>query len=167
MATLLLQILANLKCYSNNIERQLCKPNQSRQPLTNCTRKNHFLKWCEDMGINTAGTHKCDLQARFFIIACYTVSHEDGKMIQLLKIRHATLTGHIIQASKCHIDWNLPSPCRVQVDYIKTITDAVKKYKIFPHFQEIFYNIMFNKMIAWHKNTSNVIVLCEWMFHGK
>lgn len=85
------------------------------------------------MSIEAGGTNERDLQARNFIIACYAISLVQGETLLSRKIKHATLNRYITQAISCHTDRNLPSLQSAKVDYIKIVTDAVKKYKLVPN----------------------------------
>jgi hypothetical protein len=84
------------------------------------------------MGVEAGGTTNPSLQARNFIIACYAVSLTKGETLLGRNICYATLKGYIKQAIECHKCRQLPSPELADINYVKIITDAVKKYEQVP-----------------------------------
>jgi hypothetical protein len=81
--------------------------------------------------------------------------------------------GYISQAISCHTDRNLPSPRTAKLDYIKIVTDAVRKYELVPNRREMIHDVMFHHMTklynkhAKHSPDSLIVALCEWIFLGR
>lgn len=125
------------------------------------------------MGVEAGGTTNPSLQARNFIIACYAVSLTKGETLLGRNIRYATLKGYIKQAIECHKCRQLPSPELADINYVKIITNAVKKYEKVPNRREMIHDVMFQHIIQIykkHKDTSPndlITALCEWMFLGR
>ncbi len=71
-----------------------------------------------------------------WIIACYVVALICGITLTGIRIRHTTLMGYIKQALALHTDRGRPNPKLVDLDYIKIMTNAVKKYQDIPKCQE-------------------------------
>ena len=67
-----------------------------------------------------------------------------GETLTGIRIRHATLMGYIRQSLALHSDRGLPNPKLADLDYIKIMTNAVKKYKSVPKHQEMISNGMFH-----------------------
>ena len=61
-----------------------------------------------------------------------------------IRIRHATLMGYIRQALALHTDRGLPNPKLVDLDYIKIMTNTVKKYINGSKCQEMISDGMFH-----------------------
>jgi DNA-dependent RNA polymerase auxiliary subunit epsilon len=114
-----------------------------------------------------------DLQARNFIIACYAVSLVQGETIRATPIRHATLKGYIAQALECHAQRKLVSPLTAEVDFIKIISNAVRKYEKVPNRREMIHDSMYHHMISLKNKFCKshpdclVVALCDWMFLGR
>ena len=113
--------------YGHPIADRLHGSTHCKQAITDRSRKIHFLSWCHDVGLPDPCTPELPLQGRNWIIACYAVSLLRGRTITGVRIRHATLLGYIKQAVTLHIDRGLPNPQHVDINYIKVMTNAVKK----------------------------------------
>jgi hypothetical protein len=61
------------------------RSSSSKQANTNCSRKDHYLRWCREMEIEARGMNEQDLQAHTFIITCYTISHVQDKTLMSRK----------------------------------------------------------------------------------
>ena len=72
-----------------------------------------------------------------------------GNTITGIRIRHATLQGYVSQALSLHADRGLTSPSLADVNYIKTMTNAVKKYKTVPKRKEMIFDSMFHYIAAY------------------
>lgn len=168
MQTLGPQLLSALMHYGGDLASRLQRSNQSKQAVTDRARKNHFLRWCESVGVEAGGTTNPSLQARNFIIACYAVALTRGQTLLGKRIRHSTLKSYIKQAINCHTNRKLPSPALADTNYIKTITDAVKKYEQVPNRREMIHDAMFIflvKLYKQHRKSSPdglITALCEW-----
>jgi hypothetical protein len=83
------------------------------------------------------------------------------------------LKSYIKQAINCHTNRKLPSPALADTNYIKTITDAVKKYERVPNRREMIHDAMFTflvKLYKQHRKSSPdglITALCEWFFLGR
>jgi hypothetical protein len=125
------------------------------------------------MGVEAGGTTNPSIQARNFIIACYAVSLTKGETLKGRRIRHATLRGYVQQAIACHTSRKLPSPTMADMDYIKTITEAVRKYEKVPNRREMIHDAMFHfiiqqyKKFRTHSPDALVTALCEWLVLGR
>ena len=84
------------------------------------------------------------MQGHNWVLACYTVSLIRGQTITGVRIRYATLHGYIRQAPSLHTDRGLPSPHGADVNYVKIMTNAVKKYKTVPKRKEMISDSMFH-----------------------
>jgi hypothetical protein len=98
-----------------------------KQAVTDRSRKIHFLSWCHDIGLTDPCTPELPLQGCNWIIACYTVSLIRSRTTTGLQIQHATLLGYIKQAAVLHTDHGLPNLHHVDINYIKVMTNAIKK----------------------------------------
>jgi hypothetical protein len=67
------------------------------------------------------------MQGCNWIIACYAVLLIRGRTITGVRISHPTLLGYIKQAVALHTDHGLSNPHQVNINYIKVMTNAVKK----------------------------------------
>ena len=125
------------------------------------------------MGAVDGGTHLPDIQARNFVVACYTVALVEGETLLSKKIRHATLQGYIKMACICHTSVRLPDPRRAPINFIKTITDAVRKYEKVPNRREMIHDAMYEHMLVLYRRFHMkdpdclLVSLCEWLFFGR
>lgn len=126
------------------------------------------------MGIKAGGTtNPSSLQARNFIIACYAVSLTRGETLLGKRIRYAALKGYIKQAIDIHLNRKLPSPALADMNYIKIITEAVRKYERVPNRREMIHDTMFHFILELYKqhrkNSPDGLIsaLCEWLFIGR
>jgi hypothetical protein len=103
------------------------------------------------MDVEAGGTTNPSLQARNFIIACYAVSLTKGETLLGRNIRYATLKGYIKQAIECHKCRQLPSPELADINYVKIITNTVKKYEKVPNRREMIHDVMFQHIIQIYK----------------
>jgi hypothetical protein len=108
------------------------------------SRKIHFLSWCHDVGFPDHCTPELPLQGHNWIITCYAVALIHGRTITGVCIRHVMLLGYIKQAVALHTDCGLPNPHQVDINYIKIMTNAVKKYKTGPKCNEMISDIIFH-----------------------
>ena len=76
-------------------------------------------------------------------ITCYVISLIRSDIVSGVRIRHTTLMGYVKQAILLYADRCLPSPTLVDLDYIKIMTTAVKKYEEVPKHQEMMSKGMF------------------------
>jgi len=81
---------------------------------------------------------------RNWIVACYSVALIRGDTLTGIRIRHATLMGYIKQALALHTARGLPNPRLADIDYIKIMSNAVKKYESVPKRQEMISDGMFH-----------------------
>ena len=78
--------------------------------------------------------------------------------------------GYIKQAPQLHVHRHLPSPKTADLNYIKIMTDAVKKWEAVPKRQEMISDSMFHYMVKLYGQAhpdSLVASLCEWCFLGR
>lgn len=125
------------------------------------------------MGLDDPCAASDDLQARNFYLACYAVSLVEGETIQTKKVRYSTLMGYIGQAVELHTQRNLPSPRSADIDFVRIITEAVRKYEKVPDRREMIHDAMYLEMVRLYKKylpsdpDCLVVALCEWMFLGR
>jgi hypothetical protein len=129
--------------YGSPIVDRLHGSSQCKQAVTDQSRKIHFLSWCHDIGLPDPCTPELPLQGHNWIIACYAVALVHRRTITGVRIRHATLLGCIKQAVALHTDRGLPNPHHVDINYIKVMTNSVKKYESVPKRKEMFSDSMF------------------------
>jgi len=159
--------------YGRSIAGCLHRSHHAKQAITDGSRKNHFLAWCSPTGFPDPCCPSSPLQACNFILACYAVSLISGKTIKsnIFFIRHATLMGCIQQASRCHMDCQLPSPhMKVPINYVSIMTDVVHKYRHLPNRHEMIHDPMMSKIISHSQvapQDSLLAALCEWIFLGR
>ena len=73
---------------------------------------------------------------------------------------------YISQALSLHDDCSLPGPCVADINYLKIMTSAVKKWESIPRHQEMISNIMFNYMARLFCCTSPnslINVIIDWI----
>lgn len=102
-------------------------------------------------------------------MACYTVSLIQGKTIKGIRIRHATLQGYVSQALSLHTDCGLTNPNLADINYIKIMTNAVKKYETVPNRKEMISDSMFHYMATLYKRASDdsfVHAVVDWITLG-
>jgi hypothetical protein len=102
-------------------------------------------------------------------VACYTVSLIQGKTIKGIRIRHATLQGYVSQALSLHTDRGLTNPNLADINYIKIMTNAVKKYETVPNRKEMISDSMFHYMATLYKRASDdsfVHAVVDWITLG-
>ena len=90
-------------------------------------------------------------------------------MITGVRKWHTTLLGYIKQTVALHTDCGLPSPKLANLDYIKIMTNAVKKYKDVPKCQEMISNGMFHFMARLARRSSQdsfVHAITDWIILG-
>ncbi len=159
--------------YGSDIAARVSKSGKSKQANVNCSRKNHYLAWCNSVGARSAGADPKDIQARNFLLACYAVSLVRGETILSRRLRHATLKGYLKMACTCHTDQGLPSPRTAPTDFVKIVLDAVQKYEKVPNRKEMIHDQMYHHMLRLYKKyvqtdpDSLITSLCEWMFLGR
>ena len=64
-----------------------------------------------------------------------------------------TLQDYVKQALSLHRDLGLPSPSLADVNYIKIMTTALKKYKLIPKHKEMIINSMLHHIEMLYKHT--------------
>ena len=77
--------------------------------------------------------------------------------------------GYIKQALGLHTNRGLPNPKLVDLDYIKIMTSAVKKYENVPTCQEMIFNGMFHFIVQLEKCSSQdslVHAVTDWIILG-
>ena len=67
-----------------------------------------------------------------------------GETLTGARIQHATLMGYIKQELALHINRVLPNPRLTDLDYIKIMSNAVKKFVDVPKCQEMISDGMFH-----------------------
>ena len=115
-----------------------------KQAVTDRSRKVHFLSWCTSIGLPDPCTLELPLQGHNWVIACYAVSLIRGHTITGARICHAMLQGYSKQAMSLHIDRGFPNPHQVDINYIKVMTNTVKKFETVPKHKEIISDTMFH-----------------------
>jgi hypothetical protein len=125
------------------------------------------------MGAEHGGTQLQDIQARNFVVACYAVALVEGDTLLSNKIRHSTLNNYIKLACLCHTSLGLADPRRAPINFIKTITDAVRKFEKVPNRREMIHDSMYEHMLVLYEKYYTkdpdclLVSLCEWMFLGR
>jgi hypothetical protein len=92
-----------------------------------------------------------------------------GRTITGIRIRHATLLRYIKQAIALHTNRELPNPHQVDLNYIKVMTNAVKKYKTVPKRKEMISDSMFHyitKLASRVSEDSLVHAITDWIALG-
>ena len=128
----------------HHIAEPLHGSSHSKQAITHCTRKVHFLSWYHAVGLHDPCTPELPLQGCNWIIACYAVSVIRGHTITGMRIRHSMLQGYVKQALRLHTDRGMINPRLADVNYIKIMTNAVRKYESVPKCKETISNSMFH-----------------------
>jgi hypothetical protein len=103
------------------------------------------------MGAPGSGSQLGDIQAHNFVIACYAVALVQGETLLSTKICHGTLKGYIKLACICHISLGLPDPRWAPTNFIKAITDVIKKYEKVPNRREMIHDAMYEHMLVLYK----------------
>lgn len=76
-------------------------------------------------------------------------------------------------ACLCHTSIGLVDPRRAQINFIKTITDAVRKFEKVPNRREMIHDSMYEHMLILYRKYYTkepdclLVSLCEWMFFGR
>ena len=76
-------------------------------------------------------------------------------------------------ACLCHTSLGLADPRRAPINFIKTITDAVKKFEKVPNRREMIHDSMYEHMLVLYEKYYTkdpdclLVSLCEWMFLGR
>ena len=86
-----------------------------------------------------------------------------------MRIRHATLLGYIKQAVTLHTDRGLPNPQQVDINYIKVMTNAIKKYETVPKRKEMISDSMFHYIVnlASRASTDSLVsAITDWIVLG-
>ena len=115
-----------------------------KRAITSRSRKIHFLSWCRTIGPEDPCTPVVPIQGHNWIIAYCVVSLKCGKMLTGICIQHTTLLGYIKQALSLHASCGLPHPKLADFNYIKIMSNTVKKYEDVPKRQEMISNDMFH-----------------------
>ena len=92
-----------------------------------------------------------------------------GDTLTGIWIRHATLMGYIKQALALHTDRGLPNPRLADIDYIKIMSNAVKKYESVPKRQEMISDGMFHFIARLTKRASKdsfIRAVADWIILG-
>ena len=107
------------------------------------------MSWCDrvELGDDPCLPHQ-NLQARNYLIACFAISLIRGETLLARKVRHRTLRHYVKAACKLHTDREMPSPRSANIDYIKTVLDAVGKYERVPSRREMIHDEMIYDMQA-------------------
>ena len=134
----------NLLNYGGTIADQIHGSTHDKQAITSQSRMVHFLSWCNTIALEDPCTPVVPIQGHNWIIACCVVSLICGKMLTGIRIQHTTLLGYIKQALSLHANCGLPNPRLADLDYIKIMSNAVKKYKDVPKCQDMISDGMFH-----------------------
>ena len=119
----------HLMHYGDHLAECLQWSSHAKQATTDCTWKNHFIKWCSwCLWLPDLWAADQDLQTRNFILACYAVSLMQGETIHTGWVWYSTLLGYLTQALP-YTQSGLPHPWSADVDFIKIITNTFKKYE--------------------------------------
>ena len=92
-----------------------------------------------------------------------------GQTITCARIRHATLLGYIKQSVSLHTDRGLPNPHQADIDYIKIMTNAVKKFETVPKRKEMISDSMFHyiKNLASRASADSLVrAITDWIALG-
>ncbi len=130
--------------YEGTIADRVHGSTHDKQAITSQSRTIHFLSWCISIRLEDPCTPAIPIQGQNWIIACYVVSLICRETLTGTRIQHATLMGYIKQALALHIDRGLPNPRLADIDYIKIMSNAVKKYEDVPKCQEMISDSMFH-----------------------
>lgn len=92
------------------------------------------------------------VQARNYVLACYTVALIRGETIKGLRIKLATLNKYVTAAVKimsaCQVLGCDMNPRNSPIDYVTILLDAVHKYEGVKRRREMIYDDMFHDMLA-------------------
>jgi len=89
----------------------------------------------------------------------------EGRVI----IRHMTLQSYVNQALSLHANRGLPSPHLADINYIKIMTNAIKKYETVPKWKEMTSISLLHYIARLYKHTSEdsfVYTVINWIILG-
>ena len=90
------------------------------------------------------------IDARHFLLACYTVYLILGNTLKCLRIKHSTLRKYVNQAASLHIARKLPDPLQpsfLEHDMVSVLLNAVKAYEKVPNRKEMITDAMVTHML--------------------
>jgi hypothetical protein len=140
----------------------------SRQLLTDPGRFISYLG-ATDVGLPDPCTLELPLQGRNWVMACYMVWLIHGHTINGVRIRYATLHGYIRQAMSLHNDRGLPNPHGTDINYVKIMTNTVKKYESVPKCKEMISDSMFHyiaDLSSCASEDSLIHAISDWIVLG-
>ncbi len=155
--------------HGGTIANRIRRSTHDEQAITHRSRTIHYLSWCNTIGLDDPCTPTIPIQGQNWIVACYAVALIRGDTLTGVRIRPTTLMGYIRQALALHIDRSLPTPRLADVDYIKIMSNAVKKYESVPKRQDMISDGMFHFIARLTKHSSQdsfVRAVTDWIILG-
>jgi hypothetical protein len=113
------------------------------------------------------------IDARHYLLACYSVHLILGNTIKSLRVRHATLRKYLNQAIKLHLTRNLPDPTEpsfLKQDLLTPLLNAVKSYETVPNRKEMISDSMVAHMLRLCKllpTYSLDSAILDWIILGR
>ena len=140
-----------------------------KQAITHHSRKITFLSWCHTIGLLDPCTPELPLQGCDWVLACYAVSLIHSNTITGMCLCHTAIQGYIQQALLLHMDQGLPHPMLADVNYIKIMTNAVRKYESIPKRKDMVLDSIFHYLAHLYRHASMdsfIHVIIDWIILG-
>mmetsp|Transcript_6474 Transcript_6474/g.14993 ORF Transcript_6474/g.14993 Transcript_6474/m.14993 type:complete len:430 (+) Transcript_6474:1862-3151(+) len=171
------KLAANLLDYGRHLEKEAARSISCKQRGTDDSRLNFYLTWfAAHGGVGDPRMPHAPLQARNFVLACYTVALVRGETLKGIFIKKATIQGYIRQVEKmmtgfCHeLERRLPNPLNARINYVAMILKAVEKYEGMTERKEMIYDEMFLDMIDRFADAppdSAEAAILDWLLLGR
>ena len=132
------------------------------------------MRFCTSLNLAHDGDYclaSAPLEARHYVLACFTIALIQGDTIKGGHVKHATLNGYVLAVVALHKDRNLPSPRMVDKDIVGLLLTTVKKYEKVPNRREMIYDAMVANMLtrvsATFQKDSKEAAILDWIILGR
>ena len=172
------KLAAALAPFGRDLAEEAARSTGRKQRGTDESRADHFLKWFHTLTDDSADYDprmaSAPVQARNYVLACYTVALIRGDTLKGIRIKLGTVRGYIKAATKImSAGWSLGcdmNPRNSPVDYVDILFKAIDKYEKVPKRSAMIYDDMFYDMLAETRGThpdGREAAIMDWLILGR
>ena len=140
LSTLSPKCRSALRDFNRIIDSEDGRSNPSKSAVTRKSRQLHYMRFCANLSLDKQQDWclaSAFVEARHFVLACFTIHLIQGNTTLGGTIRHATLDGYVKAVVAMHTSRNLPSPLHVDKDLVGLLLKTIKRYERVPNRREM------------------------------